>query len=223
MKTDTERIYRSPAEYVDSGHPAVRDAAESMAPKSASPADKVRAYFYAVRDDIDYGFPGGQNGTAERRSTADFFRDLEIYRASSVLTAGYGYCVSKAAVCAALCRAAGIPARVGFADVRNHLSTSRLREAMGTDLFAWHGYVEVLLEGRWVKVTPTFNASFCRRFGVRPLDFDGASDALLQPYDSAGRAFLSYVHTHGAYHDVPARFLAEEMLRLYPGLENHTP
>ncbi len=76
------------------------------------------------------------------------YTDLETYRASSVLQRGRGYCVGKAALYAALCRAAGIPARVGFADVRNHLATRRLLEAVGTDLFAWHGYVELQLNGR---------------------------------------------------------------------------
>jgi hypothetical protein len=108
---------------------------------------------------------------------------------------------------------------VAFADVRNHLSNARLRAAMGTDLFAWHGYCEVLLDGHWVKVTPTFDAGLCKRLGVEPLEFDGVSDALLQPFDSSGRTFLTYVVHHGTFHDVPARFLADEMPRLYPGTE----
>jgi transglutaminase-like putative cysteine protease len=147
------------------------------------------------------------------------YSDPEIYRASSVLTAGGGYCVGKAALFAALCRAGGIPARVGFADVTNHLSSEKLREKMGTNYFAWHGFTEVLLGDRWVKASPTFNSTLCARFGVPPLDFDGGSDALLQAHDAEGRTFMQYEVLHGAFHDVPAKFLIAEMARRYPSLK----
>ena len=34
---------------------------------------------------------------------------------------------------------------LGFADVRNHLTSPRLRATMGTDIFAFHGYTDVRL------------------------------------------------------------------------------
>ena len=136
-----------------------------------------------------------------------------------MLEAGAAYCVGKAALFAALCRAGGVPARVAFADVTNHLSSEKLREKMGTNYFAWHGFTEVLLDGRWVKASPTFNSTLCSRFGVAPLDFDGGTDALLQAYDGEGRTFMKYEVLHGAFHDVPAKFLIAEMARLYPQLK----
>lgn len=33
------------------------------------------------------------------------------------------------------------------ADVKNHLFTERLRQAMKTDVFYWHGYTEIMLDG----------------------------------------------------------------------------
>ncbi len=148
------------------------------------------------------------------------YADPETYRASSVLAAGSGYCVGKAALFAALCRAGGIPARVAFGDVTNHLSSQKLRERMGTNYFAWHGFTEVKLGDNWIKASPTFNSTLCSRFGVVPLDFDGEHDALLQAYDGAGRTFMQYEVLHGAFHDVPARFLMREMARLYPKLKH---
>src|SRR3990167_10527059 len=71
----------------------------------------------------------------------------EGMRASTVLANGYGWCVPKAVLLAAGCRAAGIPARLGFADVRNHLSTERMRKSMETEIFYWHGYTELWIEG----------------------------------------------------------------------------
>ena len=103
----------------------------------------------------------------------------------------------------------------------NHLSSEKLREKMGTNYFAWHGFTEVFLDGRWVKASPTFNSTLCSRFGVAPLDFDGDTDALLQAYDGEGRTFMKYEVLHGAFHDVPAKFLIAEMARLYPQPEGH--
>jgi hypothetical protein len=70
----------------------------------------------------------------------------------------------------------------------------------------------------WIKATPTFNATLCQKLGVAPLEFSGESDALLQPFDAAGRQFMTYVAQHGTYFDVPAKFLIAEMTRLYPKL-----
>jgi transglutaminase-like putative cysteine protease len=201
------RLYTAPGEYVDSDHPAIRAFAEAAVSPQATPLEKAKRFYLAAREirydyDLDYG-------------------DREIYRASSVLKAGRGYCVGKAALFAALCRAGSVPARVAFADVTNHLSSERLRERMGTNYFAWHGFTEVRLDGVWVKASPTFNSTLCARFGVAPLEFDGATDALLQAYDGAGRAFMRYETLHGAFHDVPAKFLTAEMARIYPQLQHH--
>jgi hypothetical protein len=73
-------------------------------------------------------------------------------------------------------------------------------------------------EDRWVKATPTFNATLCQKLGVPPLDFSGETDALLQPFDARGREFMSYITRHGTFFDVPAKFLIAEMKRLYPKL-----
>jgi transglutaminase-like putative cysteine protease len=201
IAADSNAVFLAPAEYVDSDHPRVTELAERLMCGESAPAAIAQRIFYAVRD-IRYGAP-------------DFDR-LDSFKASTLLTEGSGYCVPKAAAFTALCRAAGLPARLAFADVTNHLATPRTLELMGGGIFAWHGYAEVLLGGRWVKASPTFDAPLCRRMGVKALEFDGASDAHLQPFDADGRAFMSYDRIHGVFHDVPARFLAMEMPRLYP-------
>jgi transglutaminase-like putative cysteine protease len=192
------RVFLAAAEYIDSDHPEIVARARQWR-GLPGPADRARAVFGFVRD-IPY--------------EADDFDVLDTFRASHVLSIGHGYCVSKAALGVALARAAGVPARIAFADVRNHLSSARLREAMGTDVFAWHGYIEFRLGDRWVKASPTFDPATCRRAGVSPLAFDGVNDALLQAFD--GGETMEYVAYHGSFHDVPARFLSAEMMRLYP-------
>ena len=200
---DSERrLFLDPGDYIDSEHPAVIAFARDHAPADASDREKASALYKAVRDGVRYN-PYVSMTTPE------------TFRASSVLAAGNGYCVGKASLYAAVCRVHGIPARVGFADVRNHLTTDKLRESMGTDLFTWHGFTHVYVEGAWRKATPTFNASLCEKLGVKPLDFDGHDDALLHPFDGSGRAFMQYVEDHGTFDDVPAQFLMREMARDY--------
>lgn len=168
--------------------------------------ERAVSLYYAVRDSIRY----------------DPYRiDLspDGMRASAALANGYGWCVPKAALLAAACRARGIPTRLGFADVRNHLSTARLREALGTDLFVWHGYVDILIEGRWVKATPAFNIELCERFGLLPLEFDGREDSIYHAYDRVGNRHMEYVTMRGSFDDMPLDMIARDFERVYPGMQ----
>src|SRR5215475_9443531 len=113
------RLYIDPGEYIDSDHPAVQDFAKAAAPANAADREKASLLYKAVRDGIRY------NPYVNMRAA-------ETFRASSVLAAGQGYCVGKASLYAAACRVHGIPARVGFVDVRNHSTTEKLRQSMGT-------------------------------------------------------------------------------------------
>src|SRR5678815_3826435 len=63
----------------------------------------------------------------------------------------------------------------------SHLTSPRLAETMGTDLFVYHGFTEFRIEGKWLKCTPAFNLELCRRFRVKPLEWDGASEAASPP------------------------------------------
>jgi transglutaminase-like putative cysteine protease len=198
--------FLAPAEYIDSDHPAIVAQTERLCADTSSSQDAARAIFRFVRD---LPYIGGD------------LSDIEIYRASRVLATGHGHCVCKASLCTALARAAGIPARIAFADVRNHLASPRVLAAMGTDIFAWHGFVELRLGDEWVKASPTFDTETCRRHGVAPLEFDAVHDALLQSFDN--RSSMEYQRFHGSFHDVPARFLAAEIPRLYPKASDGRP
>jgi len=192
------------ATLVDSEHPAVRAFAKAHAVGSDDAARAVALYL-AVRDGFRY----------------DPYRiDLSVYgmKASTVLAKGYGWCVPKAALLAAACRAAGIPARVGYADVRNHLSTERMRQSMGSDLFVWHGYTDIWLDGAWRKATPAFNIELCDRFGLLPLEFNGRDDSLYHPFDRAGNRHMEYVAQHGSFDDVPLQRILAAFDEHYPGM-----
>jgi len=202
--------YLRPTFYIDSDASEVIDFARDAVGDRKSPLEKGIALFYAVRDKIKY----------------DPYRiDLEkkeSFKASVIIKKGYGYCVAKAIVLAAAARASGIPGRLGFADVRNHLSTERLRQLMKTDTFIFHGYAELFLDDRWVKATPTFNLSLCEKFGVAPLNFDGRNDSLFHPYDKAGKRHMEYVRDHGPFADVPYERIVAYFREYYPAyFEKH--
>jgi hypothetical protein len=87
---------------------------------------------------------------------------------------------------------------------------------MGTDLFIYHGYAELFLDGKWVKATPVFNDELCRRFRVKPLEFDGRNDSIFHPFDADDRRHMEYVHDHGTFADVPAHRIQQEFRTYYP-------
>jgi transglutaminase-like putative cysteine protease len=133
-----------------------------------------------------------------------------------VLGVGQGFCIGKAALLAACARASGIAARVGFADVKNHLTSPRLAKTMGSDLFVFHGYAELLVDGRWVKATPAFNLALCRKFRVKPLEFDGRSDSIFHPFDEDERRHMEYLRERGSYADVPIAEIQQAFRDAYP-------
>jgi transglutaminase-like putative cysteine protease len=176
--------------FLDHDTPAVAQFAVQACKGMGGEREKAVALYYAVRDGIRYD--------AYR---IDFSR--EGFRASRALADGYGFCISKAALLSAAARHVGIPARVGFGDVRNHLSTEKLRQKMQTDLFIFHGYSELWIGNRWVKATPAFNLGLCTKFGVLPLEFDGRADSLFHPFKADGSLHMEYVRERGSFADIP--------------------
>jgi transglutaminase-like putative cysteine protease len=201
--------YLRPGRFVDSAHPAVKAFSEKHAVGS-NPREKAISLYYAVRDTIRYN------------PFQNFMVD-DTYRGSVCLERGVGWCVPKAALLAACARAAGIPARVGFADVKNHLTTPELTEKMGTDLFVFHGYAELMLDGKWVKATPAFNLTLCTKFRVKPLEFDGVTDSIFHPFDEDNRRHMEYVSERGSFADVPVQEIKRVFSETYPKYYNLGP
>jgi transglutaminase-like putative cysteine protease len=193
----------APGWFVDSDAPAVCRFASRVVGSETDPVARAVRLFDAVRDEIWY-------------DPFVISADPAAYRASAVAGARRNWCVPKAVLLTAAARAAGIPARLGFADVRNHLNTPRLRARMnGSDLFVYHGYSELHLDGRWVKATPAFNSELCARFGVAPIAFDGRADALMHEYSGDGSQYMEYVHDHGVFADLPLDAVLDTFRRTY--------
>ena len=185
-----DQIYLEPTAIIDSDSKPIIEHTREIINKTNNPIEQAVKLYYAVRDGIRYDpyYP--------------FYRP-EHYRASNVLRDGRVYCVSKTSLLCALGRACGIPSRVGFATVRNHLATRQLLDLLGSDLFVYHGFTEFFLEGKWVKATPAFNAEICNRHNVEPLEFNGHEDSIFQTYNLEKKKFMDYVAFHGSYADIP--------------------
>ncbi|MCC2656946.1 MAG: transglutaminase family protein [Panacagrimonas sp.] len=197
----------SPTAFVDFDHPEVaRFAREAAGDASDDARTRAVRLYYAVRDGFRYDPYGIE-------------LSVRGLRASTVLADGRGFCINKAVLLAAGCRAIGVPARLGYADVRNHLSTERLRQSMGgSDVFYYHGYTSILLDGRWVKATPAFNLSLCEKFRLKPLEFDGTEDSIYHPFDLTGQRHMEYLDFRGEHADVPLADMVTLFEARYPGL-----
>lgn len=201
--TTEKSEYLEPTKIIDSDNrEIVRYALRAIEDADDDPVSKAVKLYYAVRDPIWYD------------PYLPFYRP-EHYRASHVLESGRAFCVGKASLLCALGRVCGIPSRVGFATVRNHLATKQLIEFLGCDLFVCHGFVEFFLGGRWVKATPTFNVELCTRHKVIPLEFNGREDSIFHAYNTDKKQFMEYLELNGTYADIPVDEIVAAWKKVY--------
>jgi transglutaminase-like putative cysteine protease len=194
--------YLKPTATIDCDNQLIREKACNLTKGTNDTAAKAKNLFYWVRDEIEY-------------NPLVPLEIFERYRTSETVKRREGFCVEKAAVLAAFARAAGIPARLHFADIRNHLVSSRLLEIMGTNLFSYHGYTELYISEKWVKATPAFDLKMCRQNRITPVDFDGQHHALLHSHNSDGKLHIEYVKDHGHRIDVPVEEILAAWMQHY--------
>lgn len=197
-------IYLRPTRFIDSDNPQVISFARAKTSADKSDKQKAIDLYYAVRDEILY-------------DPHHLILEPEVISASHTLAQGRGYCVEKSLLLCALGRVWGIPSRLGFSIVRNHLSTQKFIDMLRSDKFVFHGYNEFWLGEKWVKCTPAFNKSLCDKFGVSPLEFDGEHDSIFHEY-SGGKQYMEYLHEYGQFDDLPFDLFKSELITHYPHL-----
>ncbi len=185
-----DQRYLQPATFIDSDNSSIQIFAKDSLTAGDTALEQAVDLYYRVRDGIRY-------------SPYIDYSDPEMYRASSVLANGFGFCGSKASLLAACGRALGIPSRVSYGDVKNHMNSPRLRAINNGDIMRWHAFTEFYLEGHWVKATPAFNLELCTRFRVKPLEFNGREDSIFHPYDTDQCRHMEYLEMRGSFVDVP--------------------
>lgn len=194
--------YLQPTFFIDSDHPGVKEYALKYTSDLRAAEDKAIKLFEAVRDDFFYN-PYELNLTKEG------------LKASNLLGRKSGYCIEKAILLAAALRAIGIPSRLFFGNVRNHIATEKLKAILKTDVMVFHGSTEIFLHNKWIKVTPAFNKELCVKLNVTPLVFNGNDDAIFQEFDNGKRHFMEYLEQHGSFEDFPYQLYLSELKKYY--------
>lgn len=183
--------YLKCTEIIDCDTKSVVEKAEALTEGLRTDREKAVALYYFVRDEIRH------NAYAQ-------LYDLNRYKASQILQAGNGVCQQKAILLVALARVVGIPARLGFIDVRDHLLSDTFREMIGgIDILPFHGYAELYIDGRWIHASPAYDIEICRRKRFVPVEFDGVNDSKDSPYDLDGKPHIEHLKYHGPYDDFP--------------------
>ena len=196
-------LYLKPTFAIDSDSKVIQEKAAWLTEKCKSQKEKAKELFYFVRDKIKY-------------NPYLALSPIEEYRASKTLQRKEGFCIQKAVVLTALARAVGIPARLAFADIRNHLAPKDLTELMRTNIFFYHGYSELRLSNKWVKATPAFNIEMCKKFGIKPVEFDGVKDAIFHERNEKGEPHIEYLKHHGTFADLPFEKITQVFRDNYP-------
>ena len=140
----------------------------------------------------------------------------EKYKSSHIAKKTTGNCVEKSIVLIASLRALHIPARLHLGKVKNHIAVERLTEKFGSNELTPHGMVNVFLGNRWLKMSPAFNKSLCKKLNVNPLEFDGENNSFLQQFNRNGTRFMEYTDDYGHFDDVPVDFMIKNIKEHYP-------
>lgn len=195
--------YLKDTEFLNFNHPAFSDFISGL-DLNVPEKEKALKLYFLVRDSFLYD---------------PYHLDItnEGLIASNTLLKKRAWCVEKSSVLAALMRKVGIPSRLGYAIVVNHIGVERLIHYLKREEIVFHGFVEVYVDGKWVKCTPAFDKRICRISNVDPLDWNGQEDSLFQEF-SKGQQFMEYKHFYGLFDDVPIRLMNDEMKKYYPHL-----
>lgn len=141
------------------------------------------------------------------------------WKASEIVTHKTGHCLDKAIILITLLRAHSIPSRLGLAKVKNHIAIDDILKKFGSDVLVPHGYVEVFLTNKWIKVTPAFNKELCEMLKVNTLEFDGEHNSMFQEFDQTGtRIFMEYLEDYGIFNEVPLTYMLQLMTTHYPSI-----
>lgn len=195
--------YLEPTYFIDFDNRDVQAFAEVNSDKDQTNKENAIQLYYAVRDGYKYN---------------PYILDLrkEGLKASSLLKKKSGYCIEKAMLLAAAARYVGIPSRLSFYIVANHIATGKIEKVLGTNKLVFHGATEFYLNEKWLKVTPAFDARLCHYLGVATLEFDGTEDAIFQQFDEKGNEFMEYLHDYGNFDDMPYDLAISEFIKHYP-------
>ncbi len=194
--------------FMDYEHPLIKEKVKELIEGIPEDDDigKAVKLFYFVRDQIRYSV----------RNTRESY-NKENWKSSLTLKTGFAFCIPKSILLASLARAVGIPSRLHYVDIVNHMTSERLKKDMGSNIFIFHGFVELFLDGRWVEANCAFDKELCLRKNFPAVNFDGKSDGLFAATNKDGKPFVEYIKDRGIYYDAPHQEIMQTWAVEYPG------
>ena len=195
------------SEFFQFSHPKIQSIYKQLnLSQNTSVEENIASLFHYVRDAWNYQpYVIGLNPDA--------------LTTENIISRKEGHCLDKAVILIALLRGAGIPARLGLAEVINHIGVEKIIESFGTEVLAPHGYTEAWNGQKWVKLTPAFNKELCHYLKVKPLEYKkNGIDALFQSSNEVDKKFMEYTKDLGVFNTVPITFINECLLSHYPQL-----
>jgi len=196
-----------PTFYMDYDHPIVQEKVRELTegiPKEDD-INKAVKLFYFVRDKIKYTVKDARKSYKKAN-----------WKSSLTLKQAFGFCIPKSILLASLARSVGIPSRLHFVDIVNHMTSERLRKDMGSNLFVFHGFVELFLGGRWVEANCAFDKELCQKKNFPAVNFDGKRDGLFASTNKDGKPFVDYIKDRGVYNDAPHQEIMQAWAEVYP-------
>ena len=192
----------------DYDHPTIKKLAARLTRPETTPRGKLDRIFHYVRDDIRFGFP--MNG--------------DFVKASETIQLGYGQCNTKATLLLALCKAAGIPARIHFS-----LITKDIQKGFFRGLAYWlmpkeisHSWIEVEIEDQWRRIDTFINDKTlfdAAKAKIKRLGWsvgysvaleDGEASADLDLDDAVYQQMAAVTDDHGTWDDPSAYYESEK-------------
>ena len=197
--------YLQPNEFFNFNNSNVRKKALEITNGLKTDKEKAIALFYWVRDNIKYNM-------------MSFYPKVKAnFKANVTLRRRYGFCVSKSILLSSFARVVGIPARLHLVDLINHKVSQRVIDFMETNVMYYHGYSELYLNDRWVKLTPSFDPKTAIKGGFLPMvEFDGENDAVFPLHDINGEHFGEYVNDRGVHANLPLEEIDLLFEEIYP-------
>jgi transglutaminase-like putative cysteine protease len=161
-------VYLESTPFLDADHELVIETARRITEGCTSDHERLERIYYFVRE-LPYEILDSFEYLAKGERSA-----------SAVLKHGHAFCMGKASSFVALCRASGIPARIGFQELHapeKEFMSQEVRDLWADRKLPWHSLGEAYLDGRWLKLDATIPSDVALEKGKPYVqEFDGVSD-----------------------------------------------
>ena len=202
-------------ELANHDHPLVQETAKKLIAGKKTPLNKLENIFYYVRDTIKFGYPA----------------NIDLVKASETIKLGMGQCNTKTALFLALCKKAGIPARIHFSLIKKEIQKGLFKGIFYKLLppLISHSWIEVRINEKWTRIDSYINDEAFYQAGkieLKNMDRDteysiaNSSGKASSAFNTNEECFVqmdAVVDDHGVW-DEPADYYATDKYKNRPNI-----